>query len=358
MREIKVYDNVHVLDFSALYPNLIRQMRLSPEFNYSNNYTNDINTNLVIPKTEFSKEHGVLDSYLTELLNLRKTYRDKGMESEQLAVKIIVNSVYGLLSQKTAKFVLGGTNIASTVTWAGRTILQTLVERLPKYDIKVVYGKTDSIFVLSNKDKETVLKIAQKLVNEIVQDITGMVNDYIIFDYEEFLQKFLVINKNNYIKVYSDDRKVKGASLFNTKMSQFDIDATNYILDNIIDGTVYYKNDVSKLAFKFLNDKINNEGLDYFAIKHKPRMTPINKWDNVEYMIKNDMDIEYNFYHNAVIAHGVNNKDGVLVYPLGHEVTGDYHVNRKWVEGNLIKILNKLDLEDRSLQKTLDKFFR
>lgn len=355
---MKIYDNVHVLDFNSLYPNLIRQMRLSPENKYSNNYTDDPNTNLVIKKEEFNSEHGVLDSYITELLDLRKEYRNKGMEAEQLAVKIIANSVYGLLSQKTAKFVLGGTNIASTVTWAGRTILQELVKQLPTNDITVVYGKTDSIFVLSNKPKDTVLNIAQSRVDRIVKELTGLDNDYIKFDYEEFLNKFLIINKNNYIKVYDDDRKVKGASLFNTKMSQFDIDVTNYILDKIIDGTVFYRKDVSKLAFDYLNDKINNEGIDYFAIKHKPRRIPVNKWDNIEYMIRKDMDIEYGFYHNAVIAHGVNNKDGVLLYPIGHEVEGNYHVDRRWLEGNLKKIINKLDLQTQDLQSNLDKFFR
>lgn len=355
---MKIYNSVHVLDFASLYPNLIRQMRLSPENNYSDNYTDDLNTNLVISKEEFNPEHGILDSYLTELLDLRKEYRNKGMEAEQLAVKIIVNSVYGLLSQKTAKFVLGGTNIASTVTYTGRTILQRLVKELPTNDIKVVYGKTDSIFVIANKPKSVVLDIAQSLVDRIVKELTGFDNDYIKFDYEEYLEKFLVINKNNYIKVYKDGRKVKGASLFNTKMSQFDIDVTNHILDKIIDGTVYYKKDVSKLAFDYLNSKINEEGIDYFAIKHKPRKIPINKWDNVEYMIRNDMDIEYGFYHNALIAHGVNNKDGVLVYPIGHDVTGNYHVDRRWLEKNLTKLINKLELKEQNFQSNLDKFFR
>lgn len=354
---MKIYNDVHVLDFNSLYPNLIRQMRLSPENEYSNNYTDDINTNLVIPKNEFNSEHGILDSYITELLDLRKKYRNDGMEAEQLAVKIIANSVYGLLSQKTAKFILGGTNIASTVTYTGRTILQRLVKELPIYDIKVVYGKTDSIFVISNKPKSVVLDIAQSLVDKIVEDLTGFHNDYIKFDYEEFLRKFLVINKNNYIKVYDNNRKVKGASLFNTKMSQFDIDITNYILDKIIDGTVYYKKDVSKLALDYLNDKINKEDINYFAIKHKPRRIPINKWDNVEYMIKNNMDIQYGFYHNALIAHGVNNKDGVLLYPLGHEITSDYRVDRKWLINNVTKLVNKLELEERNFQSTLDKFF-
>lgn len=357
---MKIYESVHVLDFSSLYPNLIRQMRLSPEHRYKTNIVDNPDLNLVINKNEFRQESGLLDTYITELLELRKEYRNKGMEAEQLAVKIIANSVYGLLSQKTAKFVLGGTNIASTVTWAGRTILHRLVEILPEYGITVVYGKTDSIFVISDIDnKDKILEIAQNCVDVIVKDITGLDNDYIKFDYEEFLSKFLIVNKNNYVKVYTDgSRKLKGASFYNSKSSQFDIDVINHILDNMINGTVYYKRDVSKLAHKFLSIKINEAPLDYFAIKHKPRQATVNKWDNVQYMRENDMDIEWGFYHNAVIAIGTNNPTGVLVYPYGHEPNPkQYHIDRKWVEANINKIINKLALEDRNLQTSLDKFF-
>ena len=354
-----IYERVHVLDYSSLYPNIIRQLRLSPEFKYSNNYTDDLNTNLVIDKKELHKEHGVLDGYITDLLKLRQEYRSNGKDAEQQACKIIVNSVYGLLSQKTAKFILGGTNIASTVTYIGRTLLHRLVEELPNEGITVVYGKTDSIFVISDKSDKEVLEIAQKYTDKIIKELTGFENDYIKFDYEEFLQKFLIINKNNYIKVYTNNKKVKGASLFNTKMSQFDIDMTNYLLDKIIEGEVFYKRDVTKIAFKYLNSKINKEPLSYFSIKHKPRREPINKWDNVEYMHMKDIDVEYNFYHYACIVNGVRNSDGVLVYPIGHEPNHKlYKVNRKWLEGNLYKLIKKLDLQDRNLQMSLDKFFR
>lgn len=359
---MKIYESTHVLDFSSLYPNLIKQMRLSPEREYSINYTDDPNTNLVIDKSEFNEEHGLLSSYITELLDLRKEYRKQGKESEQLAVKIIANSVYGLLSQKTAKFVLGGTHIASTVTYMGRTILQTLVKELPKYEIKVVYGKTDSIFVIdlkNNKSKTEVLEIAQSLVDEIVKDLTGFDNQFINFDYEEFLTKFLVLNKNNYVKQYNDNnRKMKGASFYNSKSSQFEVDLMNHILDNLLDGSVFYKRDVELLAIDYTNSKLISEPLSYFAIKHKPRQLAINKWDNCQYMREHDIDVQWGFYHNAVVANGMNSPTGVLVFPLDYEPESKYTINRNWVQFTVDKVVNKLNLKDRELQTSLTKFFR
>lgn len=356
-----IYENVHVLDFSSLYPNLIRQMRLSPENEYSVNFNQDTNINLVIDKKEFNEENGLLDSYITELLDLRREYRQKGMESEQLAVKIIANSVYGLLSQKTAKFILGGTNIAATVTWAGRTILQTLVKELPKYDMEVVYGKTDSIFVIDlkgNNSRTEVLETAQFLVNKIVKELTGFHNDYILFDYEEFLTKFLVVNKNNYVKLHSDDsRKMKGASFYNSKSSQFEVDLMNHILDNLLDGSVFYKRDVQLLANKYMESRLNKP-LSYFAIKHKPRQLAVNKWDNCQYMREHDIDVQWGFYHNAVVANGINNPTGVLVFPLDYEPESKYTINRNWVQFTVDKVVNKLNLKDRELQTSLTNYFR
>ena len=356
-----IYENVHVLDFSSLYPNLIRQMRLSPENEYSVNFSQDSNINLVIDKEEFNEENGLLDSYITELLDLRREYKQKGMESEQLAVKIIANSVYGLLSQHSAKFILGGTNIAATVTWAGRTLLQTLIKELPKYDIEVVYGKTDSIFVIDlkgNNSRIEVLETAQFLVDKIIKELTGFHNDYILFDYEEFLTKFLVVNKNNYVKLHNDNsRKMKGASFYNSKSSQFEVDLMNHILDNLLDGSVFYKRDVQLLANKYMESQLSKP-LSYFAIKHKPRQLAINKWDNCQYMREHDIDIQWGFYHNAVIANGMSNPSGVLVFPLDYEPESEYTINRQWVQFTVNKIINKLNLKDRELQTSLNKFFR
>ena len=140
-----------------------------------------------------------------------------------------------MLSQRTSKFVLGGTHIASTVTYMGRTILQSLVRRLPSKNLKVIYGKTDSIFVVSDtiSDKDEVLNIAQNEVNEIVKELTGFENEYIVFDYEEFMKKMVLLNKNNYVKIYTDDsRKYKGASFSNSKSSDYELDVMEFLISS------------------------------------------------------------------------------------------------------------------------------
>ena len=69
-----IYENVHVLDFSSLYPNLIRQMRLSPENEYSVNFNQDTNINLVIDKKEFNKENGNVENLFNKTKNVNKIF--------------------------------------------------------------------------------------------------------------------------------------------------------------------------------------------------------------------------------------------------------------------------------------------
>lgn len=357
---LQVFSNVHCLDFSALYPSIIQQCNLSPEFEYPINYTTNEETNLVIGKENFRYDkEGFLTKLVKELKDLRKDYRSKGMESEQLACKIVVNSLYGVLSQNTAKYILGGTHLASTVTYIGRTILHSLVERLPSKNITVIYGKTDSIFVISEviKDKDEILKIAQEETNKIVEEITGRENKFIIFDYEEYMEKMVLINRNNYVKIYTDgSKKTKGGTFKTTKSSTYEIDIMDFLINEIVKDDKFNKEDISKKGLDFLFDKYNTEDIDYFAIKHKPRLEKINKFDNVDYMINKDINIEYGFNHNAVICNYDGNKEGVLVYPLGYKIEDKYKPNRKWLESLNKRIINKLDLPDKQKQSSLDKW--
>lgn len=357
---MQMYKNVHCLDFASLYPNIIRQCNLSPEFQYKIHFNNDLDKNLVIPKTEFVEEPvGLLPQMATVLLNLRKKYRSKGMEAEQLACKIAVNSMYGVLSQKSGKFILGGTHIASTVTNTGRTILQNLVKLLPRENIIVVYGKTDSIFVITFEDytKEDILNIAQNITDEIVLNITGFTNKYIKFDYEEFIKTMLVLNKNNYVKVYEDGRKLKGASFFNSKSSNYEIDVTNYLISEMIETENLKENYLKHKAMLFLTDCIKNKDLDYFAINHKPRQNKINIFDSIEYMEEKNINIEYGFNHRAVICDYDGNDAGVLVYPQDFKIEEKFNVSRKWLEKQTLNIIKKFDLLEDTKQVKLDNFF-
>lgn len=357
------YDNVFVYDFASLYPNIIRGLKLSPE-NYDEEhirYSSDRNANLVLKKEAFQDvESGLLDTYITELLELRKEYKAEGKDHEQLACKILANSVYGILSQKTAKFVLGGTHLSATVTWVGRNMLKTVSRLIAHEGIETIYGKTDSIFINSPFDIDQTSKIMQECVDSAWKLITRTENTTLSMDFEGLYEKLYIVNKNNYAYIKEGKVYKKGASFHNKKNSQYEIDITNRILEMILLEGYRYGVDIREGLISFIADVISNKPLSYFSIKHKARREKINVWDTGnQYMTYKKLgEPDYNFYHYAckVISLPPNPPFEVVLFPLTYEPKDGFIPERKWLESQRDKILKKLKVEEKKKQINLDIF--
>lgn len=357
-----VYDNVYVYDFASLYPNIIRGLRLSPE-NYCEDdiiYSSDRNRNLILKKDSFqNKEEGVLDKYITELLELRKQYKAEGKDHEQNACKILANSVYGILSQKTAKFVLGGTHLSATVTFVGRNMLQTLARFIKRKGIETIYGKTDSIFVKSPFDIDQTSEIMQRCVDSAWKTITGTENTTLMMDFEGVYEKLWIINKNNYAFLKNGKMYKKGASFHNKKNSQFEKDATQKILDMVLLEGYQYRSDIRDVLQTFILEAMATKPISYFAIKHKARREKINVWDTgATYMTFKDLgEPDYGFYHLVAKVRSLppNPAFEVIMFPLKHEPE-NFIIDRRWLESQVDKLLKKVDVKEKKRQINLDLF--
>lgn len=367
-----IYYDVRVYDFNSLYPNIIRNLCLSPE-NYPEDVirkSRDKDINMTInPEALMNDKPGVLDTYISELLNLRKQYKAEGKDNEQLAVKILANSIYGILSQKTAKFILGGTHLAGTVTWVGRNLLKTTSKMLKDIlNIETVYGKTDSLFLKFPANSYIPDDSIQRIVDKAWQDITGTENKYIQLEFEGLYEKLWIVNKNNYAYLKNGKMYLKGASFHNKKNSQFQADVTNKILELVLFDGCKYKSEIRDELEGFIAEKISTKPLSYFSIKHKPRKEPINIWDDGSYMLENGLgEPDWGFYHYACkvyqIINKVKGKRRVILYPMTHEPCADfsldngYVIDRKWINVQVERILKKLALPEKHIQKSLIDFF-
>ncbi len=151
-----VKEMVSVLDLKSLYPMAMVTTNASPETKVSPEYDGDV---YEAPNgTLFRKEpDGIIREMVTELLTERdekKTRRDEhdpGSEAyetydrQQQAVKVLMNSLYGVLGWD--RFRLYDMEMGAAVTATGREVIKYTEEAANKHGKDVVYGDTDSVMI-------------------------------------------------------------------------------------------------------------------------------------------------------------------------------------------------------------------
>ncbi len=165
-----LYDNVLVLDFKSLYPSIIRTFKIDP-LGLSIGLANNRDLDTTIPgflDAEFSREQHILPNLVTELWQQRDEAKRQNNKPLSHAIKIIMNSFYGVLGSSGCRFF--NPQLASSITMRGHQIIQTSRELIEKEGYNVIYGDTDSVFVLVGEDKreeecQSIGKTLQKKLN-------------------------------------------------------------------------------------------------------------------------------------------------------------------------------------------------
>ena len=137
-----LYDNVLVLDFKSLYPSIIRTFRIDP-------------LGLAAPGDDpvpgflgarFARDGAILPELIEELWRARDEAKRHGDAALSQAVKILMNSFYGVLGSSGCRFY--DARLASSITRRGHEIIRRSRERIEARGHRVIYGDTDSLFVL------------------------------------------------------------------------------------------------------------------------------------------------------------------------------------------------------------------
>jgi len=174
-----LHEDIAVLDFASLYPSIIISHNLSPE-TLNCKHIECKEKNSTPDGTWFCmKQKGlfpeILASMLKKRLVLKKEYKrkkkeegidDKILFAKQWALKIILNSVYGYLAYARARWY--SRECASATTALARGYIQATIKKAEDEGFKVLYGDTDSTFLLMNKkNKKDVEEFSEKVNKEL-----------------------------------------------------------------------------------------------------------------------------------------------------------------------------------------------
>jgi DNA polymerase-2 len=142
-----IYDNVLVLDFKSLYPSIMRTFLIDPcAFWLAQHH--QLDDEKIVPGFNgafFAREGHILPYIIKQLSSARDRAKRQKNAPLSHAIKIIMNSFYGVLGSTGCRFF--DPRISSSITLRGHDIIQRSRDWIEQQGYAVIYGDTDSLFV-------------------------------------------------------------------------------------------------------------------------------------------------------------------------------------------------------------------
>jgi DNA polymerase-2 len=167
-----LHPNVWVFDFKSLYPSIIRTFNIDP---LSYVATPSPEADLVrTPGGAFARAPAILPRMLDELFPRRDAAKKAGDAVASHAIKILMNSFYGVLGTPACRFY--NPALANSITGTGKDMLLWSKKWFEAAGFKVLYGDTDSLFVRTGSDDP---EAARKQGHELAAMLNEQLAQYI-----------------------------------------------------------------------------------------------------------------------------------------------------------------------------------
>ncbi len=148
--EAGLFPNVLVFDFRSLYPSLMRTFQIDP-LAHARAEARPAPGDIIAPNgARFDRAEGILPAILTGYALEREAALKAGDETAAYVYKILQNSFYGVLGATGCRY--ARTELAGAITSFGQHFLRSARDWFEGRGHHVLYGDTDSVFVLSNLD--------------------------------------------------------------------------------------------------------------------------------------------------------------------------------------------------------------
>lgn len=171
-----IYHNVLIFDFKSLYPSIIKTFNIDPASYLEHKEKNSIESP---NKAYFKNTQGILPDIIAKLHLAREKAKKEKRELSSYAIKIIMNSFFGVLASPNCRYF--NLSMANAITHFGQMIIKLTAQEIEEhYKMKVIYSDTDSVFVETNLGKEK----ANKLGIEIQEHINSFYKKYAKQNYQ------------------------------------------------------------------------------------------------------------------------------------------------------------------------------
>ncbi len=157
-----IYHNVLILDFKSLYPSIIRTFNIDPASLLDKKERGAIES----PNGAYFKNtEGILPSVIEKLHQAREQAKKEERELANYAIKIIMNSFFGVLANPNCRYF--NYDMANAITHFGQMIIKLTAEQIEKKGYKIIYSDTDSVFVETKLDRVKAIVLGKEIQNTI-----------------------------------------------------------------------------------------------------------------------------------------------------------------------------------------------
>lgn len=199
-----IHDNIVLFDFRSLYPSILISYNIDPstidcKCCPDDNYKTPTHHYFCKKKKGFIP--GILNELVTKRIEIKKKLREEKdpekkrlLDVEQHAIKLLANSAYGYYAFARARWYSKG--CAESIAALGREYIHKTIKEVENFGFKVVYGDTDSVYVIKPKEagKEKIIDTANSFLKKINEELPEAME----LEFEGFYPRGIFITKKRY----------------------------------------------------------------------------------------------------------------------------------------------------------------
>lgn len=299
-----MYHNVALLDIASMHPHSIIAMNVFGE--YTKNFEDILTTRIDIKHGDYDAARKLFGGKLAKYLDDESTAKDLAQ-----ALKIAINSVYGLTSANFDNPFRDIRNKNNIVALRGALFMRTLQDEVQKRGFTVAHIKTDSIKI-------------PNATPEIIQFCMDFAVQYgYTFEHEATYDRMCLVNDAVYIAKYQDGDWTATGKQF----------AVPYVFKKLFSREEITFDDmcetmsVQTALYLDMNEDLSEDEHNYIFVGRVGQFTPIKPGCG----------------GGLLCREAIDNKTGEKKYPSATGAKG-----YRWLESEVVRNLGKEDNVDRS----------
>ena len=367
-----VYENIAVLDFRSLYPSIIISHNIDPS-TYNCKCCTKEEAHISPQGHKFcKKKKGLIPRVLQFVLSSRFEIKDemrkmkkegkgesalyKDLDARQWALKIVANSMYGYLLYARSRYY--SREAGESVTAYAREYIQKTMEKAREFGMDVLYGDTDSIFMLYGKPENEgkVVEFQRKINSELPESMELELED--IYPRGIFVSKKQEEKgaKKKYALISKDGKiKIRGFELVRRDWSKIAKDTQRQVLEIILrEGDVKKATDLARAKVEELKaGKVPLEELSIFTQLKKavgsydivsPEVSAVIKARKAGFAMEDNPVISY-----VITKQGKTISEKATITEMAKDYDPDYYINNQVLPA-VLKILSALGYDAENLK--------